>query len=256
MLAKYVVGILFLVASIFMPAEKCAGYILPAEQLIAFVAKNFSKFRTLVIIQSTQQKDEKQEGEEESFMEKIWAKSPDLCRSQVLDHPMGRVGEPDLKYRQLLMANEAQRLLQLLSSMGVNLQSVAFTRIDDVIAYRIGDKEPERPKILVEKDRFLPLLLVYRPSGQSVLETITVHFKDYKKMDEGWYPFQITYSDGKGLEENYTIHTLKANVPIDPAVFVMPKKGSSWDQASEPGQIPTEEERLRKIIKEFEEKYQ
>lgn len=256
MLAKYLVGILLVVALIFMPAEKCVGYIIPAEQLIAFMAKNFSKFRTLVIVQSTQQKDEKQEGEGESFMERIWLKSPDLCRSQVLDHPMGRIAEPDLDYRQLLMANEAQRLVQLLSSMGVNLYSVAFTRIDDVIAYRIGDKEPERPKILVEKDRFLPLLLIYRPSGQSVLETITVRFKDYKKMDEGWYPFQITYSDGKGLEEDYTVHTLKANVPIDPAVFVMPKKGSLWDQASEPGQVPPEEERLREIIKKFEEKYQ
>ncbi len=256
MLAKYLVGILLILVPILMPAEKCVGYIIPAEQLIAFMAKNFSKFRTLVIVQSTQQKDEKQEGEEESFMERVWVKSPDLCRSQVLDHPMGRVAEPDLDYRQLLMANEAQGLVQLLSNMGVNLHSVAFTRMDEVIAYRIGDKEPERPKILVDKDRFLPLLLVYRPSGQSVLETITVQFKDYKKLDEGWYPFQITYSDGKGLEEDYTVHTLQANVPIDPAVFVMPRNESLPDQASEPGRVRPEEERLREIIKKFEEKYQ
>ncbi len=256
MLAKYLAGILLLVPLIFMPAERCLGYIIPAEQLIAFMAKNFSKFQTLVIVQSTQQKDEKHEGEEESFMERVWVKSPDLCRSQVLDHPVGRVAEPDLNYRQLLMANDAQRLVQLLSNMGVNLHTVAFTRIDDVIAYRIGDGEPERPKILVEKDRFLPLLFVYRPSGQSVPETITVQFKDYRKMDEGWYPFQITYSDGKALQEGYTIHTLQANVPIDPAVFVMPKTESLPDQASEPGQGPPEEERLREIIKKFEEKYQ
>ena len=256
MLAKYLVGILLLVAPILMPAEKCVGYIIPAEQLIAFMAKNFSKFRTLVIVQSTQQKDEKQEGEEESFMERVWVKSPDLCRSQVLDHPMGRVAEPDLDYRQLLMANEAQGLVQLLSNMGVNLHSVAFTRIDDVIAYRIGDKEPERPKILVDKDRFLPLLLVYRPAGQSFLETITVQFKDYKKLEEGWYPFEIIYTDGKAFKEIYTIHTLKANVPIDPALFVMPKRDIAPEQVSEPEEVPAEEERLRDIIKKFEEKYQ
>ncbi len=239
-----------------MPAETCQGYVMPAEQLIAFMAKNFSKFRTLVIVQSTQQKDEKYEGGEESFMERIWMKSPDLLRSQVTDHPMGRVKEPDMGYRQILMANSAQRLMQLLSGMGVNLHSVAFTRIEGIIAYRIGDKEPERPKILVEKDRFLPLFLVYRSSEQSVLETITVQFKDYRKMDEGWYPFQITYSDGKVLKEDYTIHTLQANVPIDPALFVMPMRESVSDQASEPGQVPPEEERLREVIKKFEEKYQ
>ena len=239
-----------------MPAETCQGYVMPAEQLIAFMAKNFSKIQTLVIVQSTQQKDEKYEGGEESFMERVWMKSPDLLRSQVTDHPMGRVKDPDMAYRQILMANSAQRLMQLLSGMGVNLHSVGFTRIEGIIAYRIGDKEPERPKILVEKDRFLPLFLVYRSSEQSVLETITVQFKDYRKMDEGWYPFQITYSDGKALKEDYTIHTLQANVPIDPALFVMPKRESVSDQALEPGQVAPEEERLREVIKKFEEKYQ
>ena len=239
-----------------MPAEKCQGYVIPADQLIAFMAKNFSKFQTLVVIQSTQQRDEDGEVGEESFMERIWMESPDRLRSQVTDHPMGRVKEPDMSYRQVLMANSAQRLVQLLSRMGVNLHSVALTRIDGVIAYRIGDKEPERPKILVEKDRFLPLLLVYGASRPHVLETITVQFKDYKKLEEGWYPFEIIYTDGKAFKEIYTIHTLKANVPIDPALFVMPKREFAPEQASEPEQAPTEEERLREIIKKFEEKYQ
>ena len=254
--AKYLAGILILVSLIFMPAEKCRGYVIPANQLIAFMAKNFSKFQTLVIIQSTQQKDENDEMGDESFMERIWMESPDRLRSQVTDHPMGRVKEPDMSYRQVLMANSAQRLAQILSRMGVNLHSVALARIDGVIAYRIGDKEPEQPKILVEKDRFLPLLLVYKTPRQSVLETITVQFKDYKKMEEGWYPFEIIYTDGRAFKEIYTIHTLKANVPIDPALFVMPKREFVPEQVSEPEQVPAEEERLREIIKKFEEKYQ
>jgi hypothetical protein len=45
-------------------------------------------------------------------------------------------------------------------------------------------------------------------------------------------------------------------VPIDPALFVMPKRESVSDQASEPGQVAPEEERLREVIKKFEEKYQ
>jgi hypothetical protein len=255
-LAKYLAGIFILVSLIFMLAEKCQGYVIPADQLIAFMAKNFSKFQTLVIIQSTQLKDENDEMGDESFMERIWMESPDRLRSQVTDHPVGRIKEPNMRYRQVLMANSAQRLAQLLSNMGVNLHSVALTRIDGVIAYRIGEKEPEQPKILVEKDRFLPLLLVYKASRPSLLEAITVRFKDYKKMEEGWYPFEIIYTDGSAFKEIYTIHTLKANVPIDPALFVMPKREFPAEQVSEPDQVPAEEERLREIIKKFEEKYQ
>ena len=254
--AKNFARILILLGLIFMCAEKSHGYVIPADQLIAFMAKNFSKFQTLVIIQSTQQSVENDEVGEESFMEKIWMESPDRFRSQVTDHPMGRINEPDMSYRQVLMANSAQRLMQLLSGMGVNLHSVDLTRIDGIIAYRIGDKEPERPKILVEKERFLPLLLVYEAPRPYVQEKITVQFKDYKKMEEGWYPFEIIYTDGKAFKEIYTIHTLKANVPIDPALFVMPKREFAPEQASEPDQVPAEEERLRDIIKKFEEKYQ
>ena len=224
---------------------------MPVEQLIAFMAKNFSGFQTLVIIQSTQQQDERYEVGEGSFMEKISMKSPDLFRAEVLDSPMGRLMEPDTAYRQLLIANGRERLMELLSKMGISLHSVALTRIDRIIAYQIGGKEPERPKILIEKDRFLPLLLIYSSSESFVSETITVKFRDYRKIDKGWYPFEISYSDGRELREDYTINTLQANVPIDPALFLR----SGPDQPSEQGQVPLQEERLRQIIRKFEERY-
>jgi len=254
-IVKYlVVGFIF-VGLCLTSGERCQGYIMPAEQLIALMAKSFSKFQTLVIVQSTQQMDERYEGGEESFMERLWMKSPNLFRSEVLDHPMGRAVEPDVTYRQLFVTNSGQRLSELLSRVGVNLHSVALAKVDGIIAYRIGDKEPERPKIIIEKDRFLPLLFVYRSPEQSVPETITVHFKDYKMMDEGWYPFEITYFDGKALQEIYTIHTLQANAPIDSALFAAPKREYAPDRFTDPRQMAPEEERLRKIIEKFEQKY-
>lgn len=248
-------GLLLLASLLLMPAERCQGYIIPAEQLIAFMAKNFSKFQTVIFIQSVQQEDESGEAGEEYFMEKIWMKSPDLFHAEILDHSMGRRIEPDSAYRQLCIANSGERLMKLLSKMGINVNLVAFARVDERIAYRIGGKEPGCPKILIEKDRFLPLLLTYRPSERSVPEMITVKFNYYRKMDQGWYPFEIIYSDGKNLREDYTIQTFQANEPIAPALFVMPRKRSGPDQASEQGQLSPEEERLRQIIKEFEEKY-
>ena len=37
--------------------ERCHGYILPAEQLIGFMVRNFSAYETLVITQSTLWRD-------------------------------------------------------------------------------------------------------------------------------------------------------------------------------------------------------
>ncbi|MBW2609556.1 MAG: hypothetical protein JRC68_04330 [Deltaproteobacteria bacterium] len=236
--------------------EKCHGYIMPAEQLVDYMAANFSKFKTLVITQATQQIDQRYEETEKVFKEQILMKSPDLFYSRVLDQNGDRATPPDITYRQLLVANKKQRLEQLLSMLGIDLQSVAFTRIDGIIAYRIGDKLPDSPKILIEKERFLPLLLVYRESGNPEGDTITVRFRGYRKLDKGFYPYEISYSVGDKIREIYTIQTLQANVPVNSSLL-HPFEISSYpqDQASENVQSEIEEERLRRIIKTFQEKY-
>jgi hypothetical protein len=88
--------------------EICQGYIMPAEQIIQFMAKNFSKFETLVITQTTLQQDPTDDEWEEVFMQKIWMKSPDFFRSQVLDETGSRALASDIDYRQLLIANSEQ----------------------------------------------------------------------------------------------------------------------------------------------------
>ena len=115
-------GLLLLASLPLMPAERCQGYIMPAEQLIAFMAKNFSKFQTVIIIHSVQQEDESGELGEGSFMEKIWMQSPDLFHAEILDHSMGRRIEPDSAYRQLCFANSGEGLVKLLSKMGINVK--------------------------------------------------------------------------------------------------------------------------------------
>jgi hypothetical protein len=231
------------------------GYIMPSEQLIDFMAKNFSKIETLVIIQSTQQEDPRDEMWRESFVEKIWIKSPDLFRSQIINRTMGRFMEPDFAYRQLLVSNTGQMVRHLLSRMGINLHSVGLTRIEGAVAYRIGDKEPESPKILIDKERFLPLLLMYRLPERTDGGKITVRFKDYRELDQGWYPFEITYSEGGELQEGYTVQTLEANVPIESAVFDVQKVKSSPEKSPVQEKGPQDDEPVREIIKRLEEKY-
>ncbi|MBW1888657.1 MAG: hypothetical protein JRI52_09970 [Deltaproteobacteria bacterium] len=183
-------------------------------------------------------------------------KSPDLFHSKILDQQESMGEVRNTAYRQLLIANKRQRIGQILSGMGINLESVGFTRIDGVIAYRIGDKEPESPKILIEKESFVPLLLIYRSTENLTHNAITVRFGDYRKLEQGWYPFETTYSLGQKIRETYSIQSLLANEPIDTELFYSSGEKSYPSKTLEKKQGTPDEKRLRQIIKTFEKKYQ
>jgi hypothetical protein len=175
-------------------------------------------------------------------------KSPDLFRVEVLGSEGGQTREMDHRYRRLLIANSESDLKAFLSGMGIDMEKIFFTRVDGVIAYCIGDRDPDSPKILIEKERFLPLLLTYRRLSYAGEDVVRVRFKDYRQVEQGWYPFEITYSSGWQISERYIIQSLRANVQVSPTYFDSPPI-----QPQKEG--PSEEERLRRIIRTFEEKY-
>ncbi len=246
-LPGYVMGLCLFAVLFFMPSNRCQGYVLPAHQLIDYMIKNFSNFKTLVITQTTWQQEERYEEGWESFQEKIWMESPNLYYVQSLNPSKERLMEPDTCYRSLLMANSNARVTALLTSMGINLNAVGLTRVAESAVYRIGGKDPDAPKILIEKERFLPLVLTYSFPGYSDAEPITVLFGDYRKIDKGWYPFEITYFDPRGFRENCMIDTLQANVPIDPTVFadrdtnVVPSQTPKQDVVSPKEETPEDQ---------------
>ena len=142
------------------------------------------------------------------------------------------------------MADSDAWVRGLLIRMGINLNSTGLTRVEETVAYRIGGKDPDAPKIVIEKKRFLPLVLTYSFPGSYGKATITVLFSDYRKIDKGWYPFEITYFDPRGFRENCVIDTLQANVPIDPAVFAGAFISSGPGQTIEQDEISQKEKDL------------
>ncbi len=211
---------------------KGRAYIMTADQLIGLMTGNFSKFKTLVITQSTQVIDTKDHQMAMALEEKVWLRSPDYYRLEVLGVPrlirpsstekpvLGEVvpgrESSEMAFRRLLIKNDSQSIKDLLSRMGVNLDSVAFTRLDRVIAYRVGEGAVESPKLLIEKDRFLPLLLNYRSLERSGGRMVKVRYDDYRKVEGGWYPFKITCSIGEETLEQYSVLDLQINVPVSP----------------------------------------
>lgn len=236
---------------------KCRAYILPAEQLIDFMTKNFSTIRTLVITQSTLQTDLVHQ-QERVFTEEIRMKAPDLFQYKVLEQSEDRHDSPYMSYRQLLMANTGEQIRQLLMQMGIDLEIVAYTRIDGIIAYRIGLKGPEEPKLLIEKKRFVPLLLIYRIPGPLTAKMVTVRFQEYRKQDDAWYPFEIGLSVEDSVKEQYKILTYQSNIPVDASILVpfLVRPGMDDSLEKRPAGVENpEDERLKKIIKTFEKKY-
>jgi hypothetical protein len=240
-LPVYLTGLCLITGLFFMSSDRCLCYVLPSSQLIGYMVKNFSEFRTLVITQTIWQKDDRNTEGWESYQEKIWMESPDLFRSQVLTLPKERLMEPDTSYRSLLMADSDTRVRGLLTRMEINLNATGLTRVEETVAYRIGGKDPDAPKMIIEKERFLPLVLTYPFPGNNGTETITVLFNDYRKIGDGWYPFEMTYFDPRGFREDCVIDTLEANVPIDPEVFAGADMSSSADQTLGQDEIFQEE---------------
>jgi len=231
------------------------AYVMPSEQLIKFLAANFSKIETLVVEQLTWNENDRQEGRINVFRETVFMKSPNLFHSKVVDPNAEMREKSEMTFRQVVIANTVHSLRTLFSTSGIDLEKVAFTRVDGIIAYRIGDKAPESPKILIEKGRFLPLLLTYRSPLNDYGDLINVRFTDYRQFEQGWYPFEIIYSSSRVVKETYLVEALKVNVPIDPALFLSKERAPAAGEETEKGGGPTEEERLRRVIRTIEEKY-
>jgi hypothetical protein len=194
------------------------AYVMPAEQLIQFMVANFAKLDTLVIRQSTTQR-QKGDSPERVYEEILSIKSPNLFHSSLVNSITEQRKVEDQVFRELLIASNQRRLLPRLSELGIDTQQVAYTRLEGTIAYRIGEKDPEKPKLLIEKARALPLLIVYQRSDQGAGELIRVRFLDYRKVEQGWVPFEIHYFSGDQWIEKYFVQSVKVNVPLKPLLF-------------------------------------
>ncbi|MDY6972651.1 MAG: hypothetical protein SV775_10030 [Thermodesulfobacteriota bacterium] len=247
---------------VWMMPGKVSAYVMPADQLVGLMAANFSALKTLIITQTTYVVDPQSQEERTVLEERLWLKSPGFFRSEFTgrleDQGMvwgktqaGRSGN-DMVFRRLLMANNEKAILALLSEMGIDLESVAFTRFHGSIAYRLGDKGPESPKLLIEKESHLPLLLSYRIPGDPGQGMTSVQFDDYRQLAKGWYPYRISLSVGKDIMERYSILDLQANIPIGYPLSLIP---GEWDRRVRKLEDTMEEKRLEETIKLLREKY-
>jgi hypothetical protein len=240
-------------------APESRAYVLPPEQLVEFMAVNFNCFDTLIINQITQQENAGGDeiGEDRVFREKISMQASGNYHLEILEQTTEKLEGADHLFRQFLLNTPKEKLLALLPKLGIDLQQMEYTRLDGVVVYRIGNKDENSPKLVIEKKRFLPLYLVYRQPGDPQARLVRVRFKDYRSVKDKWYPYDITYVLEDRLTERYMIQGLENNVPIDAALFKTPKTVTPLQTTTPIKKLsPEEKEKLKKIIAAFEKKYE
>ncbi len=206
-------------------------YVLPPAQVIEFMSNKFAHIEALEIIQHTRVRDLIEE-KETVFGEIVYLKAPYQYRSEMVGQPGKRLivhsgtrtlkiingavrfdGESqDLLYRFLLLAQRPKRLLEGLRLIGINVDTVSLMRLEGRIAYLIGEKEEGSPRLLVDKDRFVPLLLQYGD--------VRFRFADYRDVAERtWYPYKIVYALAGTTIEEYGVKEIRVNPPLDLILF-------------------------------------
>ena len=179
MFKTYYKSFVLLLLGLFMASlmvGKTLAYVMPAEQLLYLMGRKFSKFKTLVITQTTRVENLYETEAGVVINEKIWLKAPGLYRSELIAEPTGQDvsnalvsnREPggDMTFRRLLMVNELDSIKALLTHLGINIESVSLSRFEDVVVFQLGDNSPSSPKLLIEKNSFLPVVICY-PSSTS-----------------------------------------------------------------------------------------
>ncbi len=264
-----------------------AAYVMPAEQILALMGANFKNMRALKIQQSVEMCPSASSRACWLVDETLWLKAPSFFRAHIQrvrqtpqDSSSGGVSawQPaggaasvqqshpswDRRFYVLLLPNAVTAHLEFLKHLGVDLERVAFTRFNRRIAYRIGRGGEQDPKLVVEKERFLPLSLELPAAAPGPGDMVRVEFTDYRETPYGWFPRVILYHLGQRRCATYRISDLLVRVavptPLDNLLTTPPAPATMQTQSTQDTPPPppggAAEDRLQRIIQELQEKYQ
>jgi hypothetical protein len=217
---------------------------------------NFSGFKSQLITQVVEA-GINEEGVTSRFIkERLWIRSADGALLVKTEETIDDRKKWDYEYRLLFLSQSQVGLNRILIQLGIDIETVGLERFDGHITYRIGKKEAGYPKLFIDKERLLPLFIAYFPTAMDPLRWTGIRFKGYQKTDNGWYPTEIVRFEDGQLTERYSVLSLEANKATPPSFFRSSVKDSREDGSTIEGADSPEEERLRRIIKSFEEEYQ
>ncbi|RLB43822.1 MAG: hypothetical protein DRH12_01795 [Deltaproteobacteria bacterium] len=239
------------------------AYVMPSMQVLEEMAKNFSAFKTLVIVQWAKSSGENNAQGEDLVEQRVWIAKrwQARCeRSGSTGHNEGSEGGQAPcgwcgieRFEAMFLNHSTYETINFLSSLGVETSKVSLAHIGAKVVYVIGKRGKRDSYLMISRDKFLPIALrvwdIRSPSGP-----FTVRFDEYKQVGRGWYPHSIICETDLGRKEQYVIQEITPNVPIEASVF-QPDKTHDIDLPATSPRQDVVDDRIKDVIRTLEEKY-
>jgi outer membrane lipoprotein-sorting protein len=166
------------------------------------------------------------------------------------------------RYKDILLYRSRDRLDDCLRDLGVDMSVVAYGRFEDKIAFVIGAEKPDDPgpQLWIDKETFLPMRWLMKTEGTApVSRRMEIRYADWRRIDQAWYPMQVTYlQDGEPVRQ-ITVDTLKTNLNFPRELFdidSLKEKYAALVPEENDGPVARDVNEIEKSIDEFRKKYE
>jgi hypothetical protein len=217
-------------------------YLLPAQQLMGFVAKQTSRlynFRLDAVIES---QDPAVPGGMVKTPMVYYAARPDRLRQETLGaaggstvlvgsgvrlsvidgHLLKQPSRHEEIFPVLMFADSANTLMALLEAEHVDTAQVHLSRFGKEIAYVIGGPPGDSgaPQFWCDKDRFWPLRLVGLRSREGVADVVDIRFLSHREVAENlWMPTVIEFYRQNQLVQRVVVQQAYPNQRLPDRLF-------------------------------------
>jgi hypothetical protein len=215
-------------------ARTASCYLLPAQQILEFVAKQTSRLYNFRLEATVENQDPAAPGGVVNTQMVYYAARPDSLRletpgatntnpvlissgvrlSVIAGHLLKEAARHEEIFPILLFADSAGTLQSLLAAEHVDLTQVHLARMENQIAYVIGGPpgDPAAPQFWCDKERFWPLRLVGLRSREGVTDLVDIRFLSYREVGSDiWMPSAIEFYRRNQLVQRLVIQRVYPN---------------------------------------------
>jgi outer membrane lipoprotein-sorting protein len=253
------------------------SYILPAEQIIGFMIEHLGSARSVEIVQKAIIYNPELEGGMQELDGTLHYRRPDQFRSkltgpgieQILVVSSGGaisvangkiVAEAESSFdhfKDPMLYRQEDLILQRLSELNIDVETVSFGRFKDKIAYVIGAKYPDEsvPQLWIDKETFRPIRFVVRGRGPHSPDLEEIEYSEYTPLDKKrWYPGRILFLQNGELIKMYVLDSFRVNPALPKELFDLSHLETLYEpmafrESSPPP--PSEVDEVQKTIRDF-----
>lgn len=238
-----------------------AAYIPPAEQLLGFMTDRLGPAHAFVVYQQTIVYDPAIEDGMEELAETLYFAAPDRFRSElvgpevervtvvgprgalsVVDGRIVREGQHAFDhFKDLMLLTEADRSVEVLLKLGVDVDRVSLGRFENRIVYVIGAKYPDEtvPQVWIDKATFRPLRFILEAGDEGAGKE--VRYGEYlEKGNRGEYPGRMLFYENGELVRMHVVDAVETQTEISAELFDLNRIRDMYGETYGPSGVPAE----------------